>query len=197
MASRFCRCLNPREFPVFMQKIVPELEANDGLRLWYRYLNCGFRLPPATAGTDKMTTFVTVGANRVFARIQGEFTYQNSINALKDGRTFVTNSPVLAFTVNGHDPGATLRIDSKKDKIAQVMPWPSRSNCRTIGWRSWPIGRWWRNRLRAEIGTRRRSTWSTRSNKVAGWRRGFARIWTDTAARALISKAFTFQRARG
>jgi hypothetical protein len=111
--------LDPREFPVFMQKIVPELEANDGLRLWYRYLNCGFRLT-ATAGTDKMTTFVTVGANRVFARIQGEFTYQNWINALKDGRTFVTNSPVLGFTVNGHDPGATLRIDSKKDKIARV-----------------------------------------------------------------------------
>ena len=111
--------LDPREFPVFMQKIVPELEANDGLRLWYRYLNCGFRLT-ATAGTDKMTTFVTVGANRVFARMQGEFTYQNWINALKDGRTFVTNSPVLAFTVNGRDPGATLPFDSKKDKMAEV-----------------------------------------------------------------------------
>src|ERR1051326_4699637 len=73
--------LDPRDFPVFMQKIVPELEANNGLRLWYRYLNCGFRLT-ATAGTDKMTTFVTVGANRVFARVEGEFTYQNWINAL-------------------------------------------------------------------------------------------------------------------
>lgn len=111
--------LDPSAFPVFMQKVVPELEANNGLRLWYRYLNCGFRLT-ATAGTDKMTTFVTVGANRVFARIQGEFTYQNWINALKDGRTFVTNSPVLAFTVNGRDPGATLQFDSKKDKIAEV-----------------------------------------------------------------------------
>jgi hypothetical protein len=37
------------EFPVFMRQIVPELAANDGLRLWYRYLNCGFR-PTATAG---------------------------------------------------------------------------------------------------------------------------------------------------
>jgi hypothetical protein len=111
--------LDPREFPVFMQKIVPELEANNGLRLWYRYLNCGFRLT-ATAGTDKMTTFVTVGANRVFAHIQGDFTYQNWIDALKDGRTFVTNSPVLAFTVNGRDPGAILRFDSKKDKMAEV-----------------------------------------------------------------------------
>ncbi len=111
--------LDPRDFPVFMQKVVPELEANNGLRLWYRYLNCGFRLT-ATAGTDKMTTFVTVGANRVFAHIEGEFTYQNWINALKAGRTFVTNSPVLAFTVNGRDPGATLRFDSKGDKIARV-----------------------------------------------------------------------------
>ena len=72
--------------------MVPELAANDGLRLWYRYLNCGFRLT-ATAGTDKMTTFVTVGANRVFARVDGEFTYQNWIDALKAGRTFITNSP--------------------------------------------------------------------------------------------------------
>ena len=89
--------LDPREFPVFMQKVVPELEPNNGLHLWYRYLNCGFRLT-ATAGTDKMTTFVTVGANRVFARVEGEFPYQNWINALKQGRTFITNIPVLTFT---------------------------------------------------------------------------------------------------
>ena len=111
--------LDPRAFPVFMKNVVPELEANDGLRLWYRYLNCGFRLT-ATAGTDKMTTFVTVGANRVFARVEGEFTYQNWINALKQGRTFVTNSPMLSFTVNGRDPGATLDFDSKKAQVAAV-----------------------------------------------------------------------------
>jgi len=111
--------LDPRAFPVFMKKVVPELEANHGLHLWYRYLNCGFRLA-ATAGTDKMTTFVTVGANRVFAHVDGEFTYQNWINALKQGRTFVTNSPVLTFTVNGHDSGAALRFDSGKQRVAQV-----------------------------------------------------------------------------
>jgi hypothetical protein len=111
--------LDPREFPVFMKNVVPEVEANDGLRLWYRYLNCGFRLT-ATAGTDKMTTFVTVGANRVYAHVQGEFTYQNWINALKEGRTFVTNSPILSFTVNGHEAGATLRLDSKNNNVAEV-----------------------------------------------------------------------------
>ena len=111
--------LDPRAFPIFMQKLVPELEANHGLHLWYRYLNCGFRLA-ATAGTDKMTTFVTVGANRVYALVDGEFTYQNWIAALKQGRTFVTNSPVLTFTVNGHDPGATLHLDSGKERVAKA-----------------------------------------------------------------------------
>lgn len=111
--------LDPREFPIFMKKVVPEQEANDGLRLWYRYLNCGFRLT-ATAGTDKMTTFVTVGANRVYARLNGEFSYENWIGTLKQGRTFVTNSPVLSFTVNGQDPGSVLHLDSRKDKIVQV-----------------------------------------------------------------------------
>jgi hypothetical protein len=111
--------LDPRELPVFLKSVVPEMEANHGLRLWYRYLNCGFRLT-ATAGTDKMTTFVTVGANRVFARVQGEFTYENWIRALRVGRTFVTNSPILTFTVNGQEPGATLRFDSRKNQMAQV-----------------------------------------------------------------------------
>src|SRR5438034_8409864 len=67
--------LDPRALPVFMQKVVPELEANSGLRLWYRYLDCGSRLT-ATAGTDKMTTFVNVRAHRVYARAQSVFTYQ-------------------------------------------------------------------------------------------------------------------------
>lgn len=111
--------LDPRALPVFMKQVVPELEANDGLHLWYRYLNCGFRLT-ATAGTDKMTTFVTVGANRVFARVEGEFTYENWIRALRAGRTFVTNSPLLSFSVNEREAGATLHFDSANGKIAEV-----------------------------------------------------------------------------
>ena len=111
--------LEPCEFPVFVKHVVPELESNDGLRLWYRYLNCGFRLT-ATAGTDKMTNFVTVGANRVFARIDGEFTYQAWIDALRAGRTFVTNSPILRFMVNGREPGAVLRLNSKREGVVEI-----------------------------------------------------------------------------
>lgn len=101
--------LDPRDFPVFTRQVVPEIAANDGLRLWYRYLNCGFRLT-ATAGTDKMTNYVTVGANRVYAKLDGELSYQGWIDAMKAGRTFVTNSPMLRFTVNGRESGSLLNL---------------------------------------------------------------------------------------
>jgi hypothetical protein len=111
--------LEPRELPVFVNKMVPEMSADSGLHQWYRYLNCGFRLT-ATAGTDKMTTFVTVGANRVYARLDGDFTYQNWIAALRQGRTFVTNNPMLTFTVNGQEAGSTLQVSAGKDKVLRI-----------------------------------------------------------------------------
>ncbi len=111
--------LEPRELPVFVKKLVPEMAANSGLRMWYRYLNCGYPLT-ATAGTDKMTTFVTVGANRVYAHVDGEFTYQSWIDALKRGCTFVSNSPLLTFTVNGREAGSTLMLNSSKDRVLQI-----------------------------------------------------------------------------
>ncbi len=111
--------LEPRDLPIFMKRVVPDFESNDGLRLWYRYLNCGFPLT-ATAGTDKMTTFVTVGANRVFAQVEGEFNYQNWINALKAGRTFVTNSPLLSLSINGRGPGSNVAVSSKKGITLEI-----------------------------------------------------------------------------
>ena len=111
--------LEPRELPVFVKKLVPEMSANSGLRMWYRYLNCGYPLT-ATAGTDKMTTFVTVGANRVYAHVEGEFTYQSWIDGLKRGRTFVSNNPMLTFTVNGQQAGSALALRSGKDRVLQI-----------------------------------------------------------------------------
>jgi hypothetical protein len=108
--------LDPRETAVFVSQVVPEAEANHGLRLWYRYLNCGFRLT-ASAGTDKMTTFVTVGSNRVYVQVEGEFTYENWMRGLRRGRTFVTNSPLLEFTVNGRPPGDTIDVTAQKPVV--------------------------------------------------------------------------------
>jgi len=76
--------------------------------VWYRLLNCGFRLP-AGSGTDAMANYASlrgpVGMNRVFARAGTKLDYAAWIAAIKAGRTFATNGPVLSFRIDGHDVG--------------------------------------------------------------------------------------------
>jgi hypothetical protein len=71
---------------------------------YYRLLNCGIRLPLST-GTD----WWIYDHNRVFAQVNGTFSYEGWIAALRGGRTFVTNGPLLFLTVNGQGPGSTVR----------------------------------------------------------------------------------------
>lgn len=70
---------------------------------YYGFLNCGFRLPAST-GTD----WWIYDHNRVFVKVEGEFSYDSWIAGLKAGRTFITNGPLLELTVNGRGPGAML-----------------------------------------------------------------------------------------
>jgi hypothetical protein len=105
--------IDPFEQPVFVSQVVPDLQMNSGLRLWYRLLNCGIKIP-ASAGTDKMTNWQTVGGNRVYASIKGKFNYQNWINALNKGNTFITNSPILFCTVNDKNPGEEINLSKPR-----------------------------------------------------------------------------------
>lgn len=82
--------------------------------LWYRLLNCGFQVP-ASAGTDCFLNRVISklpGQDRVYVRVEGEFTYQKWIDALRAGHTFVTNGPMLEFTVNDKMAGEVVELDS-------------------------------------------------------------------------------------
>ncbi len=82
--------------------------------IWYRLLNLGFRLPTA-AGTDAMADFATlrgpVGMNRVYVAVEkptldiGEW-----LGALKAGRSFATNGPLLDFTLGGEAIGGELKL---------------------------------------------------------------------------------------
>ncbi|MBS0613094.1 MAG: CehA/McbA family metallohydrolase [Proteobacteria bacterium] len=83
--------------------------------VWYRLLNLGFRLP-AAAGTDAMANFASlrgpVGMNRVYARVpEGAFDADAWLAALKAGRTFATNGPLLGFSLGGQTIGDTLKLD--------------------------------------------------------------------------------------
>ncbi len=82
--------------------------------LWYRLLNCGFRLP-ATAGTDTFMNFGGTGmfsnppaGNRVFVQLEGPLTTEAWCAGVREGRTFVTNGPVLRLNVADQPIGSIL-----------------------------------------------------------------------------------------
>jgi hypothetical protein len=109
--------IDPFQAPIFAPDVIPEVQMNSGLRLWYRLLNCGLEVP-ATAGTDKMNNQVTVGANRVFADVAGDFNYQRWIDALNEGRTFISNSPFIFCQIDGNGPGEIVQLKpNQKVKI--------------------------------------------------------------------------------
>jgi len=77
---------------------------------WYRYLNCGYRLP-AVGGTDKMGAYMPVGTNRTYAYIgKEEFSFVNWAKAVRSGNTFVTSGPLLLFQADGHTPGQEITL---------------------------------------------------------------------------------------
>ncbi len=80
--------------------------------LWYRLLNCGFRLT-ASAGTDCFLNRIRSrlpGGDRVYVQLDGPLTYDKWIEGLRAGRSFVTNGPMLELTVDGKAIGDTIRL---------------------------------------------------------------------------------------
>ncbi|MCL5743949.1 MAG: CehA/McbA family metallohydrolase, partial [Acidobacteria bacterium] len=74
-----------------------------GLDDYYDFLNLGQKLT-ASAGSD-LPWGNTMGEARVYAYTGNRFSVDEWFRALKQGRTFVTNGPMLELTVNGALPG--------------------------------------------------------------------------------------------
>jgi len=90
----------------------PRHEGFNTLRFydWYRYLNCGYRVP-AVGGTDKMGAYMPVGANRTYAYLgQQEFNFANWAQAVRQGNTFMSSGPLLLFQADGHAPGGEITL---------------------------------------------------------------------------------------
>ena len=77
---------------------------------YYRYLNCGYRLP-LVGGTDKMSSDVPVGIYRTYAHLgDEEFTYENWCKSVSAGRTFLSGGPMIHLSVEGHQVGDTMQL---------------------------------------------------------------------------------------
>ena len=81
--------------------------------IWYRLLNCGFRIP-AGAGTDAMANFASlrgpIGLVRAYVKTGPTFTHERFLEGLKQGRTFATNAPLLEFSLEGKEAGDEIRL---------------------------------------------------------------------------------------
>ena len=78
---------------------------------YYRYLNCGYRLP-LVGGTDKMTADVPIGIYRTYVHVpeEEEFSYESWCRNVARGRTFLSGGPMVHLAVDGHEIGDTVRL---------------------------------------------------------------------------------------
>jgi hypothetical protein len=95
----------------------------DSLALgtWYDLLNCGARVP-LVAGSWKHSNQNLLGGRRTYARLppESELSYGAWIEAVRAGRTFVTNGPLLSFSVNDQEPGAVVCLPAKAPSTVRI-----------------------------------------------------------------------------
>ena len=87
--------------------------------IYYHLLNSGFRLPPS-AGSASGVLKNPVGYNRVYVHVDGELTYEKWWDALKSGKSFVTNGPLLRVSVKDQPPGYVFKAYGKAPKILEI-----------------------------------------------------------------------------
>jgi hypothetical protein len=77
--------------------------------LYHRFLNVGFRFPPS-AGSASGVLPGPPGYNRIYVFSPEGFSVERFYSALKAGRAFVTNGPILSFTVDRNTVGDTVEV---------------------------------------------------------------------------------------
>jgi hypothetical protein len=89
--------------------------------IWYRLLNCGFRIP-AAAGTDAFPNFASLrgppGLVRTFVQSGTTLDHRRWLAGIKAGRTFVTNAPLLEFTLAGRGIGSEIRLPAGSQRLS-------------------------------------------------------------------------------
>ena len=110
--------------------LVDFIEVLQGGRLrvdgWYPFLNLGFKVTPS-AGSDYPYFGPSLpGVERYYVRLDGAFDADDWYRSFRAGHVFVTNGPLLDFTINGVGMGEELRVARGTtldvDAIARLNP---------------------------------------------------------------------------
>ena len=116
-----------RGFPVdlalgsftYLEVLTKSTHFTNTSTVWHRALNCGFKVT-ASAGEDSILNLhgtAILGAGRVYAHVGSALTWDGWVDAIRGGRTFVTNGPLLQFEVNGEIPGGEVRLPAEGGSV--------------------------------------------------------------------------------
>ena len=83
--------------------------------VYYRWLNCGFRLA-AAGGSAYGVMPVPIGYNRTYAKLDGPLTVANYVKAVRAGRAFATSGPIVTMTADSQQLGATIKRSAADTK---------------------------------------------------------------------------------
>ena len=81
--------------------------------VWHQVLNTGFNIP-VVGGEDAISNLhrtAIIGQMRAYAHMPDGLSWDGWLHAIKTGAMFVTNGPLLQFSVNGFSMGDTLYLD--------------------------------------------------------------------------------------
>ena len=90
--------------------------------VWHRALNCGFKIT-ASGGEDSILNLnatPVMGTGRVYAYLGSGLSWDGWTDAIRKGRTFVTNGPLLQFQVNGETPGGEIHLPAEGGSVNVV-----------------------------------------------------------------------------
>jgi TolB protein len=94
---------------------------------WYRLLNLGLPIAPS-AGSDTMHNFyrtMAIGSARIYAKPEGALNLPGYLAAVRGGRSFVTNGPLIKFRVGGSEPGGTVSAAAGGAVAWELEAWSS------------------------------------------------------------------------
>jgi hypothetical protein len=86
-----------------------------GFKTYYAFLNCGFRMRP-TGGTASGVHPVPLGFGRVYVECPEGFNYDNWMEGLNAGRSFVTTGPMLRVKFDDR-PAGTIFAKAKPHAV--------------------------------------------------------------------------------
>ncbi|HZZ82676.1 MAG TPA: hypothetical protein VFE62_29530, partial [Gemmataceae bacterium] len=77
---------------------------------YYRLLDADL-IVPLVGASAKESNGIALGSMRTYAQVEGEVSLDNWIDGVRAGRTFISNGPLLRWSIDGKVPGKTLEAD--------------------------------------------------------------------------------------